>query len=304
MESPRDSDELDVEVDVTLVRRLLEMQFPQWAELLLTPVDCGGWDNRTFRLGNAMSVRLPSAERYGAQVEKEQRWLPKLAPLLPLLVPQPLALGMPALGYPLRWSVYGWIEGETATMERIADAREFAVALADFLKALHRIESAGGPPPGSHNFLRGGSLASYDGELREAIAALHGQIDTNAVSRSWEAALEASWRGTPVWVHGDISPANLLVRDGRLRAVIDFGCLGVGDPACDLTIAWTLLAKEIRAVFRATLSLDVETWARARGWALWKAVTTFAENQRTSPVEAARARRVIEAVLGDQGDEG
>ncbi len=213
------ADELDI--DVSLVRRLLAAQFPHWADLPIRPVEVGGIDNRTFHLGAHMTVRLPSAAAYALQVEKEHQWLPRLAPLLPLPIPLPLAKGAPADGYPWQWSVYRWLEGETATVERIADLRQFATALAQFLVALQRIDSAGGPPPGRHNFFRGGPLAVYDAETRQALAALEGKIDTDAASEVWEAALAASWQGSPVWFHGDIAWGNLLVEDGRLSTVID-----------------------------------------------------------------------------------
>ena len=234
----------EVDINVSLVSRLVAAQFPQWADLPVTPAVPQGWDNRTFRLGAHMTVRLPSAAAYALQVEKEHRWLPKLAPHLPLSIPVPLAKGAPADGYPWQWSVYRWLEGETATAERIADLRQFATALARFLTALQRIDPAGGPPPGRHNFFRGGPLTVYDAETRQALAALEGRIDTIAANAVWEAALAASGHGSPVWFHGDVAAGNLLVRDGRLGAVIDFGTSGVGDPSCDLAIAWTLFGGE------------------------------------------------------------
>ena len=287
-----------VNIDATLVSRLIAVQFPQWADLSVEPVETSGWDNRTFRLGETMSVRLPSAEGYAAQVAKEQRWLPRLAPLLPLPIPRPLALGRPAEGYPWPWSVYRWLEGENATLKRIDDPSAFATALARFLIALQKIDSAGGPPPGPHNFFRGGPLSVYDAETRNALTALEGEIDVAAATEVWDAALNATWHGSPVWVHGDVAAGNLLVRGGRLSAVIDFGCLGVGDPACDLVIAWTLLSGKSREALRGALSVDRATWARGRGWALWKALVTLAEYQTTHPLEA-EAWRVVADVLAN-----
>src|SRR4051812_13599063 len=158
-----------VNIDVSLVGRLVATQFPHWADLPIEPVEFGGWDNRTFHLGRDMTGRLPSAAAYALQVEKEHRWLPKLAPLLPLPIPVPLAMGRPADAYPWHWSVYRWLDGEIATIERIADLPQFATTLAEFLIALQRIDAAGGPPPGRHNFFRGGPLTVYDGETRQAI---------------------------------------------------------------------------------------------------------------------------------------
>ena len=293
----RAADELDI--NAALVSGLVAAQFPRWADLPVTPVEPGGWDNRTFRLGEEMSVRLPSAERYAAQVEKEHRWLPRLAPQLPLPIPVPLAMGVPANGYPWRWSVYRWLGGESAAVERIADLPQFATALAQFLATLYRIDPAGGPPPGPHNFFRGGPLTVYDGETRHAIAALDGTIAAETAAAVWEAALDATWHGPSVWLHGDVSTGNLLVSEGKLSAVIDFGCAGVGDPACDLTIAWTFLSEKSREAFRAARALDDATWARARGWALWKALITLAEHRKANPAKAEEARRVIDEVLAE-----
>jgi len=208
-------------------------------------------------------------------------------------------MGRPAAGYPWHWSVYRWLDGEIATVERIADLQQFAIDLAEFLVALYQIDATGGPPPGPHNFFRGGPLTVYDGETRQAIAALAGTIDTDAATAVWDAALAATWHGSPVWVHGDVAAGNLLVRDGRLSAVIDFGSSGVGDPACDLAIAWTLFAGNSREAFRAALPLDDATWARGRGWTLWKALITVAALPGTNALAASSSRRIIDDVLAD-----
>ncbi|TIR68007.1 MAG: aminoglycoside phosphotransferase family protein [Mesorhizobium sp.] len=287
-----------MDIGTALVRRLVDAQFPEWRHLPVKPVAFGGWDNRTFHLGDTMAVRLPSAAPYALQVEKEHRWLPKLAPLLPLPIPEPLAHGEPAAGYPWHWSVYRWIEGETAKTGHIADLRAFAVSLAEFLVALKRIDPTAGPAPGQHNFYRGGPLAVYDGEARQAIAALEGRIDTQAATAVWKAALAAGWHGSPVWFHGDVASGNLLVEDGRLSAVIDFGTSGVGDPSCDLAIAWTLFEGESHEAFRARIAVDDATWARGRGWTLWKALITVAGHD-ANQAEVGRQRRVIDEVLAD-----
>jgi aminoglycoside phosphotransferase (APT) family kinase protein len=287
------------DIDVSLVSRLVARQFPQWAHLSVRPVQPSGWDNRTFRLGDEMVVRLPSAEGYVAQVEKEHRWLPRLAPHLPLAIPIPLAMGLPDHEYPWAWSVYHWIDGERASVERIGDLRAFANDLARFITALQQVDPTDVPVPKPHNFLRGGPLPTYDREMRQAIAGLDGRIDTGAATEVWDAALATIWRDSPVWVHGDLTTGNMLVQQGRLRAVIDFGCSGVGDPACDLVIAWTLLSGESRNAFRTTLTADGATWARGRGWALWKALATLVDHKDTDPVQAEGARRVINEILSD-----
>jgi aminoglycoside phosphotransferase (APT) family kinase protein len=285
-------------IDDALVRRLVTAQFPQWSGLPIGSVETAGWDNRTFHLGEHMIVRLPRAAAYAVQVEKEHRWLPQLAPLLPLRIPTPLAIGEPANGYPWKWSICRWIEGETAAPERIGDLNDFATGLAEFLIALQRIDPTDGPRPGVHNFYRGGSLTTYDAETRQAIAVLKGKLDTEAATEVWDMALKATWDHPPVWLHGDVSAGNLLIQEGRLSAVIDFGMMGVGDPACDLSIAWTLFGGESRATFRAMLPLDPGTWARGRAWTLWKALIVAAGLTDTNAIEAARPWRVIDEVLG------
>ena len=294
-----DQPDMNVNITIPLVRQLVDTQFPCWAELPITNVEYSGWDNRTFRLGNSMSVRLPSAAGYAAQVRKEQQWLPRLAPLLPLPIPVPLAMGVPTAEYPWHWSIYRWLEGQHATLERIADLRQFALALADFLVALYRIDATGGPIAGEHNSYRGGSLRVYDAETRQALDTLAGKIDTETAAAVWEAAINATWLGPAVWVHGDVAAGNLLVDNGRLSAVIDFGSSGVGDPACDLVIAWTLLSDESREAFRQALPLDNTTWARARGWALWKGLITLDDHMKTNPAEATKTRHVIEEVIAE-----
>jgi aminoglycoside phosphotransferase (APT) family kinase protein len=286
-------------LDQHLARRLVDSQFPQWASLPIRPVDLDGWDNRTFRLGDELTVRLPSGDWYALQVEKEQRWLPVLAPLLPLPIPSPVAQGAPGQGYPFSWSVYRWIEGQPSTREAIQDLTSFALAVADFLVALQQIDASDGPGPGPHNFFRGGPLATYAGETVEAVRALGEDVDGAAALACWDAASSATWTGNPVWLHGDIATGNLLLRDGALGAVIDFGTSGVGDPACDVVIAWTLFSGESRTAFRERLAVDDDTWSRARGWALWKALITLVGQRTEDPAAAAVSRYVIGEVLSD-----
>lgn len=288
-----------MEITPALVSRLIAGQFPQWSGLAVEPVEFDGWDNRTFRLGEHMSVRLPSAKSYSAQVAKEQRWLPRLAPHLPLPIPVPLAMGTPCEHYPWHWSVYRWLEGQIALKSPIDDPVDLAVTTARFLAALQKIDPSDGPPPGPHNFFRGGPLTTYNRETREAIAALGDNIDSTAATEVWQTALGATWAGPPVWVHGDVGAGNLLVRDGRLSAVIDFGSSGVGDPACDLTIAWTFFSGESRAAFRANLPADDAAWKRGRGWALWKGLITLAGHIDINPLDEGISRGVIDDVLAE-----
>jgi aminoglycoside phosphotransferase (APT) family kinase protein len=277
------------------VSRLVASQFPQWAGLPVREVSLQGWDNRTFRLGDDLSVRLPSAAGYVPQIEKEHRWLPRLAPCLPLPIPAPLAKGQLAEGFPSEWSVYRWLPGEPVATAQIPDLDRFASDLAGFLAALYRIDPGDGPPAGPHSFYRGGPLATYDAETRRSIDMLRDEIDAGVATRIWEEALAAEWHGPPVWVHGDVAVANLLVQGGRLSAVIDFGCSAVGDPACDTVIAWTFLTGKSRQLFRDELPVDHATWTRGRGWALWKALITI---PGPDPIKAIDARRVLKEVLG------
>jgi aminoglycoside phosphotransferase (APT) family kinase protein len=293
-----------VYIDVAVVRRLLAAQFPQWAQLPIAPVARSGVDNATYRLGEDMSVRLPRLPRWIGQVEREQRWLPRLAPHLPLAVPVPLAKGIPGEDYPFPWSVYRWLDGENASLERITDPRQAAIDLARFFAALQRVDSAGGPPPEWSNGFRGVPMrdgrdsAVVETRLRARIAALDGLVDTDAVTAVYEAALAApAWDAPPVWIHGDPAPANMLATDGRLSAVIDFGTLAVGDPACDLIAAWTFLDAETRDVFRATLSVDDATWARGRGWGLTGILPSPAD--LINPVRAPHARRRLNDIIAD-----
>ncbi|MFF2319893.1 aminoglycoside phosphotransferase family protein [Agrobacterium sp. NPDC058088] len=287
-------------VSVEQARGLIASQFPQWAALDIRPVELSGWDNRSFRLGDDMLIRMPSAARYVAQVEKEHRWLPELAPLLPFPIPTPLALGQPGEDYPFCWSVYRWLDGEPlAGLLGSVDLSIIAVDVATFLKALHNIDASGGPPAGAHNFHRGGSLVVYDGEARASAMRLADEVDQALAMEIWQLALSSRWQGQGVWVHGDIAEGNLLVRDGHLSAVIDFGSSGVGDPSSDLILAWNLLDAQSRAVFRRALDLDEATWQRGRGWALWKALIVLDAARGRNEKMAEWSRRTIREVFED-----
>ncbi len=293
----------EIEIDAALVHHLIAAQFPQWADLPITRVESSGTDNAMFRLGSDMALRLPRIAAATAQVEKEQRWLPELAPHLPLTIPAPLALGEPDAAYPLKWSIYRWLDGDNAINTPPRDQHEAARALADFITVLQRIDPAGGPLHGAHNFNRGEPLAVRDAATRQAIAQIANMIDfdARAALAAWEAALSApAWDGQPRWIHGDLMPGNLLVFDGQISAVIDFGGLGVGDPACDLLIAWNFFTAEARATFRAALGVDAATWARGRGWALTVGLVAIPYYLHTNPTLAGIGQRTVAAILADQ----
>lgn len=284
-------------LSIELVCTLIADQFPQWADLPITPIIPGGWNNRSFRLGDTMTIRLPSAERYAAQVEKEQHFLPYLAPHLPLPIPPAIALGKPGTDYPWPFGIYGWIDGDTAEHGGIDDPIQFAQDLANFLNALYKVDIGDGPVAGPHNFYRGGLLAVYNDETRDAIANLSDKINTETATAIWDIALESHWSGPAVWLHGDIAPGNLLVQNGKLSAVIDFGSMGIGDPACDLAIAWMFLEGDSRQAFRTGLPLDTETWQRGRGWALWKTLITLEKLYRDGTEETGKQHQILRNIL-------
>jgi aminoglycoside phosphotransferase (APT) family kinase protein len=294
----------EVDTDVDLVKWLIAAQYPQWADRPVREVDSAGTDNAIYRLGDDMAVRLPRIRGAVGQAEKDLRWLPRFAPLLPLDIPVPLAIGTPAGDYPWTWSVYRWLHGESAPIERVDDPGQAATALAGFLTALQGIDVAGGPTPVKRG--RGGPLAPRDADVRAAIDALSRlrdddlTIDAGAATAAWEAALRApSSSAPPTWIHCDLHAGNLLVHDGRLSAVIDFAGLTVGDPAVDLMVAWTFLSAAGRAVFRAALAVDDATWARGRGWALSVGLIALPYYFETNPAFARIARHAIDEVLLD-----
>jgi aminoglycoside phosphotransferase (APT) family kinase protein len=279
------ADELTVEVP--LVRALLEEQFPQWAKLSLERVRSIGTDNALYRLGAAMVVRLPRIEWATRGIDKDFRWLPALASRLPVAIPAPLARGRPGAGFPWEWGVYSWLPGENPDLGR--GGAELALELARFVRALRAVDIADAPTS-----RRGRPLATQDERARQALSEVPEAAD------AWDAALAApEWEGPPVWLHADLLPGNLLVRDGRLAAVIDFAVAGVGDPACDLIPAWSVLNGEARPVFRRETGVDEATWERGRGWALSIGLIALPYYRETNPEFATVARHMIDEVLAD-----
>ena len=290
-------------VDDALVQRLIASQHPQWAGLPVERVASDGTTNAIYRLGPAAAVRLPLV-RYGEDaIDVEGRCLARIAPRLPFSVPEQLVTGMPGAGYPFRWSVHRWIEGQPVSRVPVGDLVALAEDLAAWIAALHRIDTTGGRDAGLFD-LRGAPLAVRDADTRRGLAALADEIDVGAALAVWEDALRAErWRRPPVWSHGDLLPGNLLARAGRLAAVIDFAGLGVGDPACDLMIAWGLFSGASRAAFRNALRdgirLDETTWARGRGHALYQAAIYIPYYRLANAFGVAAARRQLAAVLGE-----
>ncbi len=286
-------------INSDLVARLINEQFPEWSHLYIKPVKNGGNDNRTFHLGDQMSVRLPSAAGYAPQVEKEHKWLPILAEKLSWPVSTPIAKGNPNKEYPWSWSIYKWLEGDPLTHNNIDNLNQLAKDLGSFLIELQSIDASGGPLAGKHNFYRGGSLSKYNKESRNAIENNSDTFDGGLLSEIWSLALDSEWGSEPVWVHGDIAPGNLLAKEGKLCSVIDFGIVGVGDPSCDAAIAWTFFDDTSRRVFRNEINLDEGTWNRARGWALWKALITYDSHKNFDKVRAEEASNIIWTIIED-----
>ncbi|MEU6478052.1 aminoglycoside phosphotransferase family protein [Streptomyces sp. NPDC047017] len=291
-------------VDDDLVQRLIARQFPQWAALPLRRFPSGGTVNAVYRLGDDMAVRLPLGRSGADDVAKERTWLPRLAPHLPTPVPEVLGDGEPAEGYPWPWSVNRWLAGENPREGALSDPVPLARELAAFVAAMGSVDLPGAPRAHAPQAHRGGPLTVLDAETRAAIGELRRipdeAVDCDAAEAVWEEALRApEWAGPPVWLHADLMPGNLLVdADGRLAAVIDFGCLGVGDPACDLFPAWNLLPSGAREVFGEALGVDDATWTRGRGRTLSQALIALPYYRRTSPAMARNARHVIRTVLG------
>ncbi|MDG4787372.1 aminoglycoside phosphotransferase family protein [Micromonospora sp. WMMD1102] len=293
--SARKMHEDEIDVSAELVTRLVAGQFPEWAELPVRPVTRSGTVNALFRLGPELVVRLCRVPWAAGEEVEEHRWLRRLAPYLPVAVPAPVAVGQPAEGYPWTWSVLRWLPGTNPVPGQLDAADDLALDLAGFVRAFRSVRLPGGPAA-----YRGGPLAALDLPTRNAVARLRGTIDTGAAIAVWEDGLRApAWAGPPTWVHADLMPGNLLTVDGRLSAVIDFATVGVGDPACDLIVAWNLLPSGARDVFRAAVDVDDATWRRARGRALSIALIALPYYRDRAPEYAAEARHTIGAVLAD-----
>lgn len=286
----------EADIDEGLVRRLLRSQLPRLADLPLEALTSTGTVNVIFRLGPDLCVRLPRAQRWADDLRKELEWLPRLASRLSLAVPEPVAEGTAGSGYPFPWAVFRWIPGEALTRGSLGDEGGAARDLAGFVAELRGIDPAGAPPSGRR------PLRQLDGDTRAAIAAARGVIDVDAAAAAWDICLRApEWKGAPVWRHCDLIPPNLLVEAGRLRAVLDFGGAGIGDPAIDVVPAWAVFGEEGRERFRGALDVDDATWARGRGLALHQALLIIPYYLETNPGFVAVAKRTVREVLADLG---
>lgn len=288
-----------MEISLSLVRDLIKEQFPYWSNLHIEHVEVDGHDNRTFHLGEEMLLRLPSGAKYSSKVEIEQKWLPVLAKSLSFKIPTPIAMGKPSKDYPYNWSIYKWIDGESANIAKLddEDLKSIAQDLIKFLNELHKINTDEAPMPGTHNFYRGSHPFVYDEQTREMIEKLENLIDVNGVKSVWNRAMKSKWSNSHVWIHGDFSPGNIIIKDKKLVGVIDFGGMAVGDPACDLTIAWTFLKNESRKIFKDNVGFDEDLCIRARGWAIWKSLFTIFELKDKSVEEFLKQKKIIEDLI-------
>ncbi len=312
-----------------LAYKLIAEQFPEYANLPITDVEKQGHDNRTYRLGDHLLIRMPTAADYAAKVAIEQDILPQLARNISLSIPAPIKMGKPSAGYPYPFSIYKWLPGKSINLLTLTDQdkEQLAFDLAQFLKELQAITHFKGLPifaetlaclrPGQHNWWRGGPVSFYDKGAREQIAELAGVIDLNRAFAVWEKACATQWHRKPVWIHGDLTIGNLLMesRDDssyfaalaelrreqassvKLSAVIDFGGAAVGDPACDLVIAWTYLSGKSREIFMSEMDLDHDTWLRARAWALWKATYELCHIADKNSAEGLLQKRIVNEVI-------
>lgn len=285
----------EVQTDPELVRRLLADQFPQWSGLPLALVASYGTDHDIYRLGDELAIRLPRIAWATAQAAKESVWLPRLAPHLPLAVPVPVAMGRPTEGYPFDWSICEWLPGASAA-DALADLAQAAVDLAEFVGALRDADTTGAHPRNTGS--RGSPLVESDVGVRRSIESLGSRVDGSTLTRLWDESVAApAWAGSETWVHGDLLPGNLLVVDGRLSAVIDFGGLNVGDPACDLQPAWNVFTGSSRDRFRAGLAVDDASWLRGRGWALAQAVVALPYYWDTNPGIVGQALHALDEIV-------
>jgi aminoglycoside phosphotransferase (APT) family kinase protein len=286
------------DINIELVRKVIAEQFPEYMDLPITAVEKQGHDNRTYRLGDNMLIRMPTDESYALKVPIEQNILPQLAPQLTVTIPVPIKMGVPSHSYPYPFSIYKWIPGTNLSSITLNDnhLEKLAIDLAKFLKELQGINNINGPMPGQHNWWRGAHISFYNEGAREQIGKLSKLIDTSKAIDLWEQACRTVWNNPPVWIHGDFAADNILIKDNSLSAVIDFGGMGLGDPACDFVIAWTFFRGRPRENFIKEISLDQDTWLRAKAWALWKATFELCQITEENNPNAFIQKKIIEEV--------
>lgn len=290
---------MNIDITPDLARKFIEEQFPEYSHFPITDVEKQGHDNRTYRLGEHMLIRMPTDADYALKVPKEQELLPELAKRLSVSIPAPIKMGKPSANYPYPFSIYKWLPGKSINLLTLTDQdkEQLAADLAKFLKELQSITDVEGPEPGQHNWWRGDHVSVYDKGTREQIAELVEIIDASKALALWDQACATKWNKAPIWIHGDFAIGNILMDGGKLSAVIDFGGAAVGDPACDLVIAWTYLSGKAREIFISEMDMDVDTWLRARAWALWKATFELCKIADKNSQEADLQKRIIDEVI-------
>lgn len=291
-------DSMSIGITKDLAGKLIAEQFPEYSHLQITDIEKQGHDNRTYRLGEHLLIRMPTDADYALKVPKEQALLPQLAKSLSFSIPAPIKMGKPSTDYPYPFSIYKWLPGKSINLLTLTaqDKEQLAVDFAKFLKELQAISNVEGPGPGQHNWWRGDHVSVYDKRAREQIAELAEVIDASKALALWDKACATKWDKKPVWIHGDFATGNILMDDGKLSAVIDFGGAAVGDPACDLVIAWTYLFGKAREIFISEMDMDTDTWLRARAWALWKATFELCQIADKRNHEAEAQKRIIDEV--------
>jgi aminoglycoside phosphotransferase (APT) family kinase protein len=296
------TESLRIEVPTRIARSLVKEQFSQYAHLEIKPVAFSGWDNATYHLGDEMLLRMPRGEAYALKVPKEQSLLAKLGKQISILIPQPLAMGKPSKNYPWNWSIYKYLEGDSANTIDLTDQdlEQIAYDLAHFLKDLHQIDTKKAPQPGLHNYWRGEHVSVYECGALKYFEQLKDVIDTDKAIKIWEKASSTKWEKPPVWIHGDLAPGNFLIKDGSMSSVIDFGGCAIGDPACDLAIAYTFFKGKSREIFKKQVNLDEDTWKRSKAWVLWKAGYELTHIEDKKSPKALEQVRIINEVFGDE----
>lgn len=294
--------ENEVPVDEEVIRSLLAEQCPQWTGLSLTPAGAGT-ENTMYRLGDDLLLRLPRTADKAHALRKEREWLPRLAAELPHLIPEPVHAGAPAAAFPLPWAVFRWIDGEEVRPDTVQDWAALGADLAAVVRDLHRIDLMGATRAGDLSWYRGGSLRACDEWITTCLADCRATVgermDVDALERMWRAGLALPEPTRPhVWLHGDLKPTNLLVRDGRLHAVIDFGALSIGLPDAEHATVWDLPAQARHAYWDA-IGIDDATWTRARAWAIAVGASGISYYWHTYPAFVAECQARLRSILSD-----
>lgn len=291
-------------LDDNLVCKLVDLQFENWAHLTPKRINSAGTDNAIFRLGSDKYIRMPLLPSASDKLNKELSCIPRL-PLLPLETPEPLAVGAPTESYQSPWAIYRWIEGIEVNRGKISDINLAAETIADFIRVLHGGDISMIPSCGEHNNFRGCPLLERDKPTRQAILTLSDIYDATELQVFWEKSLTIpSWTEEPVLVHGDIHAGNLLMKNGNISAVIDFGLMGTGDPAVDLIVNWSLLSNGARKRFRDVLRTDDNTWLRGRSWAFTTAIIALSYYRHSNPFMTNMSKQIISEVLIDFRSKG